>query len=45
MYKIVVESSAFENKSKLEQHKMVINALSNDMEKIHAVNLKTRVPS
>lgn len=45
MYKIVVESHAFLEKTKLEQHKMVMAALSDDMEFIHAINLKTRTPT
>lgn len=31
MYKIVIESPAFAEKSKLEQHKMVMDAISEDM--------------
>jgi stress-induced morphogen len=45
MFKIVVESPAFAEKTKLEQHKMVMDAISEDMPGIHAVNLKTRTPT
>jgi len=45
MYKVVVESPAFKEKTKLEQHKMVMDALSDDMDQIHAINVKTRTPS
>lgn len=42
MFRIVIESPAFKQISKVEQHKLVTNALSNEIDSIHGFNLKTR---
>lgn len=44
MYKIIIESEKFRNKSRVAQHQMVSECLGEDLKKIHAFNLKTKVP-
>lgn len=45
MYKITVESPVFVQKTKVEQWRLVANAISDEMKDIHGFNLKTRIPS
>lgn len=42
MFRIVIESPFFNYKSKVEQHKLVTTALSEEIKNIHGFNLKTR---
>ena len=44
MYKITVESPVFDKKTKVEQWRLVANAISDEMKTIHGFNLKTRIP-
>ncbi len=45
-YSALVRSSAFAGKSLLEQHKIVYNAIGDDMgDSLHALALKTESPS
>ena len=44
MYKIIVESPFFAEKSKVEQHKLVAQAIKAELPNIHGYNLKTRIP-
>jgi len=44
MYKVIIESTLFEGKSKVAQHQLVSECLSEDMKSIHAMNIKTKVP-
>ncbi|KAL4510128.1 hypothetical protein ABPG72_010321 [Tetrahymena utriculariae] len=41
MYKMVVQSPLFNEKSRVEQHKMVNNVLSDIFKDVHGYNLKT----
>ena len=45
MFKIVVESPFFAEKSKVEQHKLVAQAIQTELPHIHGFNLKTRIPA
>ncbi len=43
-YSALIRSKLFEGKTKLEQHKMVYDALNNDMgTKLHALQIKTEI--
>ena len=44
MYKIKIESPLFVGKTKIEQHRMVYEALKDEMVNIHGFNLKTIEP-
>lgn len=45
MYKIIIESPAFLEKTKVEQHKLVAKAIESELPNIHGFSLKTRVPA
>ena len=45
MYKIIIESPMFAQKTKVEQHKLVAEAIRTEMPFIHGYNLKTRPPA
>lgn len=44
MYKIIIESAVFEGKPRVAQHQMVSECIKEELETIHAFNLKTSVP-
>ena len=44
MYKMVVESPAFLEKSKVEQHQLVTGVLKDILKGVHGFNLKTISP-
>ena len=44
MFNIVVKSEQFVGLSLLEQHRLVMQALKEELKEVHAFNLKTMVP-
>ena len=43
MYKIVVSSPMFREKTRVEQHQLVMSAIQEEMKTIHGFNWKTRI--
>ncbi len=43
MYRILIESEAFQGKSRVQQHQLVSEILKDDLKTIHGFNLKTKV--
>ena len=44
-YKAIVTSNQFKDKSLIEQHQMVLNALKEALkEELHAISIKTKTP-
>jgi stress-induced morphogen len=44
MFNIAVESPHFMGKTLVEQHRMVVECLQDDIKSIHSYNLKTKAP-
>lgn len=45
-WQVSVTSASFQGKSRLEQHKIVMNAIGTDMgTKLHALSIKTNIPA
>jgi stress-induced morphogen len=43
MYRILIESTAFDGKSRVQQHQLVAEVLKDDLKTIHGFSLKTKV--
>ena len=44
MYRMTVESPLFAGKSKIQQHRMVNEALAAEIKSMHGLNIKTSIP-
>jgi len=44
MYRLSVESPLFLGKSKIQQHRMVNEALVDEIKSMHGLNIKTSIP-
>lgn len=44
-FRVMVVSTAFENKGKIERHRMVFEVLSQPLKSIHALEIKAFAPS